>query len=98
MSINKYQITIRFQISEAFMRHVPVHRTLINNLISSGVIDQYAVSIESGKGWITINASSREEVIEHLAQSPLFRFWNMEIDELFVFDSKSYRFPKLVMN
>ncbi len=98
MSIHKYQVTIRFQISEAFMRHVPVHRTIINNLISSGIIDQYAVSVESGKGWITINADSREEVIGHLEKSPLFRFWKMEIDELFVFDSTLYRFPKLVMN
>lgn len=96
--MNKYQVTIRFQISEAFMRHVPAHRTLINNLISSGIIDQYAVSIEAGKGWITINADSRAEVVAHLKKSPLHRFWEMEIDELFVFDSKIYRFPKLVMN
>jgi muconolactone delta-isomerase len=96
--MSKYQATIRFELSEAFMRNVPAHRNYINKLINSGVIDQYAVSIESGKGWITMNADSKEEIEELLSQSPLHRFWEVEIDELFVFDSHAYRFPKLVMN
>ncbi|MCU0354540.1 MAG: hypothetical protein MUD08_12505 [Cytophagales bacterium] len=96
--MGKYQATVRFELSEAMMRNVPAHRNYINRLINAGVIDQYAVSVEAGKGWITINADSREAVEEYLEKSPLHRFWDVEIDELFVFDSHAYRFPKLVMN
>jgi len=96
--MGKYQATIRFELSEVFMRNLPAHRNYINKLINTGIIDQYAVSVESGKGWITINADSIAEVEEYLEKSPLHRFWNVEIDELFVFDSHAYRFPKLVMN
>ena len=96
--MGKFQATVRFELSEAMMRNVPAHRNYINRLINSGVIDQYAVSVEAGKGWITINADSREAVEAYLEKSPLHRFWDVEIDELFVFDSHAYRFPKLVMN
>ncbi|MDJ1504858.1 hypothetical protein [Xanthocytophaga agilis] len=96
--MSKYQATIRFELSEAFMRNVPAHRNYINRLINNGVIDQYAVSIESGKAWITLSAESREEAEAYLEKSPLHQFWQLEVEELFVLDSHAYRFPKLVMN
>ncbi len=96
--MGKYQVTIHFDLGEDFMRHVPEHRVYINKLLNTNVIEQYAVSVEAGKGWITINAESKEEVESYLQKSPLHRFWVAEIDELFVFDSQTYRFPRLVPN
>lgn len=97
-SYNKYQVTIYFEMDESFMSLVPPHRTYINYLINKGVIDTYTVSMETRKSWIIINATGKKEVEELLARSPLYRFWQYDIDEIFVFDGQNYRLPALQMN
>ena len=96
--MNKYQVSISFYMDEEFMTLVPRHRQIINNLINAQVIDTYAISAEAGKGWITMNGHSKEEITERLKKSPIYRYWEIEIDELFVYDSQMYRFPKMVLN
>ena len=44
------------------MELVPPHRTYINFLINKGTIDHYAVSMETQRSWITLNAASKKEV------------------------------------
>ena len=46
----KYQVTIQFEMTEEFMSLVPPHRTYIGMLINKGIIDHYAVSIETQPG------------------------------------------------
>ncbi|MBM3416710.1 MAG: hypothetical protein FJY20_09750 [Bacteroidetes bacterium] len=58
----KYQATIHFEMSEAFMTLVPPHRTYINYLINKGIVDHYAVSLETNRAWITLNADDKGEV------------------------------------
>lgn len=94
----RYQVTIHFEMSESFMEAVPRHREYVNHLINTSVIEHYAVSLESRRSWITLNASSREEVEEILSRSPLFDFWTFEVDELFVLDGQTYRLPELNFN
>lgn len=96
--MSKYQVTIHFEMSEEFMNNVPPHRTYINALINKGVIDHYAVSMETRRSWITLNAESKKEVEKILKKSPLFTFWTYEIDELFVLDGQHYRLPELNFN
>lgn len=96
--MKKYQVTIQFEMSGNFMDLVPAHRTYINQLINKGVIDHYAVSMETQRSWITINAASKKEVENTLKKSPLFRFWSFEIDELFVLDGLQYRLPEVNPN
>jgi len=67
-------------------------------LINKGIIDHYAVSIETQRAWITLNAESKKEVEKILAKSPLYRFWNYEIDELVVLDGQHYRLPEVNPN
>ena len=62
--MKKYQVTIHFEMSDEFMELVPPHRTYINYLINKDVIDQYAVSMESKRVWVTINAKNKSEVEE----------------------------------
>lgn len=97
-NFSKYQVTISFYMDETFLTLVPSHRTYINYLINKGVIDTYTVSLESKKAWIIINALNKSEVEGYLQRSPLFRYWQIEIDELYVFDGQSYRLPALQMN
>ncbi len=96
--MQKYLVTIQFEMSEEFMQLVPPHRTYINFLINKGTIDHYAVSMESHRSWITLNASSKKEVEKLLLKSPLSKFWSWEIDELFVFDGQHYRLPEVNPN
>jgi hypothetical protein len=98
MDKKKFQVTISFEINEEINALIPSHRTYINSLINKEVIDHYAVSLESKRIWITINAVDKAAVDEYLAQSPLFKFWIYEIDELFVLDGLTYRLPHLQLN
>lgn len=91
-------MTIKFEMSDEFMELVPQHRTYINMLINKDVIDQYAVSMETQRVWITMNAKTKAEVEKMLKKSPLFNFWTFEIDELFVLDGQHYRLPAVQPN
>jgi hypothetical protein len=96
--LNKYQVTIRFEMDDEFMSFVPPHRVYINSLIEKNVIDHYTVSMESQRCWIVFNAVDKNEVEHYLSKSPLYKYWTVEIDELFVYDGQSYRLPALQLN
>ena len=94
----KFQVTIHFEMDDEFMSLVPKHREYINELIDNGTMDYYSVSMETQRCWIMINAATKKEVSEYLAKSPLFKYWSIEIDELFVYDGQTYRMPALQLN
>jgi hypothetical protein len=96
--INAYQVTISFSWTDEFASLIPAHRTYINVLINKNIIDQYVVSMESQKVWITLNAKSKKEVEKILKKSPLYPYWNYQIDELFVLDGQLYRLPAVQLN
>jgi hypothetical protein len=96
--MKKFQAIISFEMDEDFMSLVPPHRTYINYLFNKGIIDTYAVSMEVQNSWITINAKSKKEVRDILDKSPLSKYWNYEIVELFVYDSQSTRLPAVQLN
>jgi hypothetical protein len=56
------------------------------------------VSMEVQKSWITINANDKKQVIDYLDKSPLSKYWDYEIVELFVYDSQSTRLPAVQLN
>lgn len=96
--LRKYLVTINFYMDDDFMTLVPPHRTYINYLINKGIIDSYAVSMETYRSWIMMTAATKDEVREYLKKSPLFKYWTLEIDELFIYDGQTYRLPALQMN
>jgi len=95
---NKYQVTIHFEMDDDFMSFVPSHRLYINSLIEKGIIDYYSVSMETQRCWIIINAASKKAVNKLLDESPLKKYWTVEVDELFVYDSQNYRLPAVQLN
>jgi len=96
--MKKYQAIISFDMDEEFMTLVPSHRTYINHLLTKGVIETYTVSMETQQSWIVVNANTKLDVEEVLKASPLYKYWSMEIVELFVFDSQSNRLPAVQLN
>jgi len=95
---NKYQVTIHFEMDDMFMSLVPPHRIYINSLIEKNIIEYYAVSMETQRCWIIMNAASKKEITQYLQESPLMKYWTIEIDELFVYDAQSYRLPEVQLN
>jgi len=85
-------------MDDEFMKLVPQHRTYINYLINKEIIDQYAVSMETQRVWITLNSESKKEIEKLLEKSPLFKYWKFEIDELFVLDGQHFRLPAVQPN
>lgn len=98
IDMQKYQVTIDFEMRDNFVDLIPPHRTYINYLINKEVIDQYVVSMETHQVWITINADSKKAVEDYLSKSPLFSFWTYRINELFVWDGQHYRLPAVQPN
>ncbi len=97
--MKKYQVTIQFEMDDEFMSLVPPHRVYINSLIEKGIIDQYLVSMETQKVWITFSGTDKIEIQQRLKKSPIYKYWiSVEIDELFVIDGQHYRLPTLQMN
>ena len=94
----KYQVTIKFRMAEEFTELIPPHRTYINYLINTNVIEHYAVSMETLRIWITMNAESKREITKVLSKSPIYKYWTVEIDELYVLDGQHYRLPAVQPN
>ena len=96
--LNKYQVSISFEMDEEFMNLIPAHRTYINYLINKGIVDYYTVSLESQRCWIIINADDKKKADEYLKKSPIFKYWQYEIDELYLYDGQGYRMPAVQLN
>lgn len=96
--MSMFQVTIKFELNDEFMKLVPEHRAYVNSLIEKNNIEYYTVSLESQKVWILMLAESKAEVFELLSKSPLFSYWEIEIDELMVYDGKNLRLPDVVLN
>jgi hypothetical protein len=97
--MKKFQVIIEFDMDDEFMTHVPAHRTYISHLINTNIIDQYAVSMESQRVWITFTAETKEQVDQYIGKSPLYKYWtDYEIEELFVLDGQHYRLPTVQLN
>lgn len=97
-TMHKYQVIFQFELDEELLSKVPQHRNFIGELIQKGIIDSYAISAESTQGWIVMNANSKKEVLQTLEKSPIYHKWVVEVEQLVIYDSQLYRFPKLVMN
>jgi hypothetical protein len=99
--MSKFVVSVRLPefFDEEFVALIPAHRTFVNRLIEQSVVEVYAISADRSRGWITMNGPSSEAVRAIVEQLPLYRFFKqIEIDELFLFDSSTSRFPRISLN
>lgn len=97
----RFVVTVRFpdSFNEDFIALIPQHRALINRLIEENVVEAYAISASRTRGWITMNGLNADVIRAVVEQFPLYRFFEqVEVDELFVFDSMASRFPRISLN
>lgn len=85
--------------SDDFMELIPSHRAHVSQLLDESVLENYAISADYRRGWLTINGETEAEARAVLEQLPLYPyFWQIEMHELFVFDSNTFRFPRISLN
>ncbi|OWP62596.1 hypothetical protein CDA63_13215 [Hymenobacter amundsenii] len=97
----QFIVTLRLpaSFSREFMVLIPRHRAFINQLLEQNVIESYAISADRTRGWVTMNGVDAAAIRAVVEQFPLYRFLQgIEIDELFIFDSKTTRFPAISLN
>ncbi len=96
-----FVVTLRLPESfdEEFIALIPRHRDFINRLLAEHVIEAYAISADRSRGWVTINGDDAAAVRAVIEQFPLYQYLGqIEIDELFIFDSAAARFPHISLN
>ncbi|KAA9327469.1 hypothetical protein F0P96_15915 [Hymenobacter busanensis] len=96
-----FVVTLRLPetFDEEFVAVIPRHRAFVSSLIEENVVLSYAISADRSRGWVTMQGPDAETVRNVVEQFPLYRFMQqVEIDELFVFDSVATRLPKISLN
>ena len=97
----KFVVTLHLPVvfSEDFIALIPRHRAFINQLIEDCVVETYAVSADRTQGWVIMNGQSAETIRGVVQKFPLYQFFTqVEISELFIFDSAHSRFPRISLN
>jgi hypothetical protein len=97
------RFVVSFRLPDAFDEDfvvlIPRHRAFINRLIEDSIIEAYAISADRSRGWITMNGQHAAAIQSVIEQFPLYQFLReVEIDELFIFDSAASRFPRISLN
>lgn len=97
----KFVVTLELPsfFDEDFVALIPRHWAFITQLIDQNVIETYAISADRTRGWVTMNGDDADEIRKVVGRFPLFRFFTgVEVSELFIYDSRAFRFPKLSPN
>lgn len=99
--MSTFVVSIRLPsvFDDEFLALIPKHRNLVNQLLAEYIIETYAISADRNRGWVTINGESEEAVLEIIKKFPIYTYFQeVEIDELFIFDSAATRFPRISLN
>ena len=84
---------------EEFISLIPRHRAFINQLLADKTVEAYAISSDRSRGWVTMHGDDANAVRAVVEQFPLYGYLHdVEIDELFIFDSAASRFPHISLN
>ena len=83
----------------AFINLIPQYRAFINQLFADKVVEVYAIISDRSRGWVMMNGDDAAVIQAVIKQFPLHPYLHgVEIDELFIFDSASSRFPPTSLN
>ncbi len=98
--MNHYLVDVDLpdELSDEFIALIPEQRAQINELMASGSVISYALSIDQSKVWATINAESEQEVLGIMESMPLYDFMSATIYELAFYNATGNGLPAISMN
>lgn len=85
-------------LDERFISLIPAQREKVNNLMSSGRISSYTLSLDRSKLWLTLTARGETDVVDVLTKLPLTSYMEFEIHELMFHQSAQLVMPPVSMN
>lgn len=74
--------TYRQAPDEKFQSLIPAQQDMTRDLMAQGKLLYLFISAEHSGGWAIHNAESREQVLDDIAQLPLYKFMDNEVQEL----------------
>jgi hypothetical protein len=91
-------IDLPVPFTDEFLSLVPRQRAMVNKLMNEGKITSYALSIESGKLWITAIAETELDVKQMLNGFPIAEYIFYRINKLTFHNSTSFQIPNFSLN
>ncbi|MCK9424484.1 MAG: hypothetical protein M0Q21_00440 [Ignavibacteriaceae bacterium] len=85
-------------ISEEYIELIPAQKEYISKLVNQKKITSYGLSSDRTKLWITFSAESEAEVWRLIAGFSLYKYMEVEIDELLFHENTKLFFPQLSLN
>ncbi len=75
------------EYDENFIALIPAQRRTVNEMMSAGKLQSYALSLDRTKLWAVMLADSELEVLEMIASMPLCEYMKPYISELFFYNA-----------
>ncbi len=91
-------INLPVPFTDDFLSLVPKQRALVNRLMNEGTISSYALSIESGKLWITVIAETEADVKELTGSFPIAGHILYKVNKLTFHNSINFKVPEFSLN
>lgn len=91
-------ITLPDDLDEHFISKIPEQRLMVNKLMAKGIVLSYSLSVDRTKLWITMQASSRQEIIRHLNVFPLIDYFTYTIHLLAFHNAPIMKVPSFSLN
>ncbi|WP_266369281.1 muconolactone Delta-isomerase family protein [Tellurirhabdus rosea] len=86
------------EMTEEFMLKIPAQRIKVNELMESGTILSYSLSMDRQKLWCVIKAQTEIDVMNIIEEFPLIDYMEPTISELMFNNIVSLRMPLFSLN
>lgn len=84
--------------TDDFVALIPKQRAMIVKLLTKGKLANFSLNEQRSRGWMVVNAKSRQDVENVLERFPMYEYFDYEIDELILHDTAFLGLPDVVMN
>lgn len=91
-------INLPVPFTDEFLSLIPRQRAIVNRLMNEGAISGYALSIESGKLWITVIAENEAGARELIESFPIAGNILYKINKLTFHNSINFKVPEFSLN
>ena len=85
-------------MDEDFANRIPAQRLKVNELMESGFLLSYSLSVDRQKLWCIFKAESELDVMESIAEFPLIKYMTPMITELMFHNMVAASIPLFSLN